>query len=100
MIRMNTSNPPGNEIGVARYLDSTLKAAGIETHLFDVTGDFYGDVVQVGFVARLRDTKRFDSAADLMAQLAADDQGARRALTLLAESAKLKGSMHFPPSTP
>jgi len=35
MIRMNTSNPPGNEIGVARYLDSTLKAEGIETHLFE-----------------------------------------------------------------
>src|SRR5688500_12190751 len=35
MIRMNTVNPPGNEITVARYLDSTLKAAGIETHLFE-----------------------------------------------------------------
>ena len=35
MIRMNTSNPPGNEIPVARYLDSTLKADGIETHLFE-----------------------------------------------------------------
>jgi hypothetical protein len=33
MIRMNTVNPPGNELQVARYLDSTLKAAGIETHL-------------------------------------------------------------------
>ena len=35
MIRMNTVNPPGNEIAVARYLDSTLKADGIETHLFE-----------------------------------------------------------------
>jgi acetylornithine deacetylase/succinyl-diaminopimelate desuccinylase-like protein len=35
MIRMNTSNPPGNEIAVARYLDSTLKAEGIETRLFE-----------------------------------------------------------------
>src|SRR5688500_9710402 len=35
MIRVNTVNPPGNEIGVAKYLDSTLKAAGIETHLFE-----------------------------------------------------------------
>jgi len=72
----------------------------IEAHLFDASGDFYGCVVQVGFVARLRDTKRFDSVADLMAQLAEDEKGARRALTLLAESGKLKGSMHFPPSTP
>ena len=35
MIRMNTVNPPGNEMQVARYLDSTMKAAGIETHLFE-----------------------------------------------------------------
>jgi acetylornithine deacetylase/succinyl-diaminopimelate desuccinylase-like protein len=37
MIRMNTVNPPGNELQVAKYLDSTLKAAGIETHLFEPT---------------------------------------------------------------
>ena len=37
MIRMNTVNPPGNEMPVARYLDSTLKAAGIETQLFEPT---------------------------------------------------------------
>jgi acetylornithine deacetylase/succinyl-diaminopimelate desuccinylase-like protein len=35
MIRMNTVNPPGNELQVAKYLDSTLRAAGIETHLFE-----------------------------------------------------------------
>ena len=34
LIQLNTVNPPGNEITVARYLDSTLRAAGIETHLF------------------------------------------------------------------
>lgn len=72
----------------------------IEAHLFDATGDFYGDVVQVGFVARLRETRRFAGPDALMSQLAADEDDARRALTLLAESAKLKGSMHFPPSSP
>jgi riboflavin kinase/FMN adenylyltransferase len=72
----------------------------IEAHLFEASGDFYGDAVQVGFVARLRDTMRFPSAAELMAQLAADETAARRALTLVAESGNLKGSMHFPPSTP
>ena len=35
MIRMNTVNPPGNELQVAKYLDSTMRAAGIETHLFE-----------------------------------------------------------------
>ena len=72
----------------------------IEAHLFDTSADFYGDVVQVGFVARLRDTRRFAGPTELMQQLTLDELGARRALTLLAESAKLKGSMHFPPSTP
>jgi len=72
----------------------------IEAHLFDAEGDYYGDAVQVGFVARLRDTRRFDGSAELMKQLAADEEGARRALTLLGEPGNLKGSMHFPPSTP
>jgi acetylornithine deacetylase/succinyl-diaminopimelate desuccinylase-like protein len=35
MIRMNTVNPPGHELQVARYLDSTFKAEGIESHLFE-----------------------------------------------------------------
>src|SRR3954465_11597429 len=34
MIRMNTVNPPGTELQAAKFLDSPLKAAGIETHLF------------------------------------------------------------------
>ena len=72
----------------------------IEAHLFDADGGFYGDAVQVGFVARLRETRRFAGPEALIKQLAADEVDARRALTLLAESAKLKGSMHFPPSTP
>jgi riboflavin kinase/FMN adenylyltransferase len=72
----------------------------IEAHLFDASGDFYGDVVSVAFVARLRDTMKFDGPAALMAQLAEDEQAARRALTPLVEPGSLKGSTHFPPSTP
>ncbi len=37
MLRINTVNPPGNELPVARYLDRALNAAGIETHLFEPT---------------------------------------------------------------
>jgi acetylornithine deacetylase/succinyl-diaminopimelate desuccinylase-like protein len=50
MIRMNTVNPPGNELQVARYLDSTLKAAGIETHLFEPAPN------RGALVARIRGT--------------------------------------------
>jgi riboflavin kinase/FMN adenylyltransferase len=71
----------------------------IEAHLFDVAGDFYGDVVQVGFVARLRETQRFDGVDALVAQLGVDARDARRALTASAEPGNLSGSMQFPPSS-
>ena len=48
MIRMNTVNPPGNEMPVARFLETTLKAAGIETHLFEPAPG------RAAFVARLK----------------------------------------------
>jgi acetylornithine deacetylase/succinyl-diaminopimelate desuccinylase-like protein len=48
MIRIDTVNPPGNEMAVARYLDGTLKAAGIETRLFEPSPG------RAAFVARLR----------------------------------------------
>lgn len=50
LIQLNTVNPPGNEILVARYLDSTLRAAGIETHLFEPSPG------RAAFVARLQGT--------------------------------------------
>jgi riboflavin kinase/FMN adenylyltransferase len=71
----------------------------IEVHLFDVDGDFYGDRVDVAFVARLRDTMRFSGPEALVAQLRLDADAARRALTALAESGNLNGSTHLPPST-
>jgi acetylornithine deacetylase/succinyl-diaminopimelate desuccinylase-like protein len=35
LIRMDTVNPPGREIGLARYLDDVLRGAGISTRLFE-----------------------------------------------------------------
>jgi riboflavin kinase/FMN adenylyltransferase len=75
-------------------------AHAIEAHLFDAGGDFYGDAVAVGFVARLRETRRFDGPAALTTQLADDARAARRALTASGEPGNLKGSMQVPPSTP
>jgi acetylornithine deacetylase/succinyl-diaminopimelate desuccinylase-like protein len=48
MIRINTVNPPGSELGLAKYLDETLTAEGIETHLFEPSPG------RAAFVARLR----------------------------------------------
>ena len=48
LIQLNTVNPPGNEITVARYLDSTLRSEGIETHLFEPSPG------RAAFIARLK----------------------------------------------
>ena len=52
-----------------------------EIHLFDASGDWYGDVVSVEFVARLRDTVRFAGVKELTEQLSRDAESARLALT-------------------
>ena len=72
----------------------------LEAHLFDASGDFYGDLVDVAFIARLRDTVRFPDVEALVTQLRRDVESAHRALTALGESHNLNGSKHVPPSTP
>lgn len=57
------------------------EARSLEAHLFDAAGDWYGARVRVEFIARLRDTQRFDTPAALVAQLGEDESAARRALT-------------------
>ena len=59
-------------------------ARSLEAHLFDASGDWYGARVRVEFVARLRGTRKFDGAAALVAQLGADAEAARLALTASA----------------
>ena len=71
----------------------------LEAHLFDADGDFYGERLDVAFVARLRDTVRFPDADALVAQLRRDADAARRALTAFAEPHNLNGSTPVPPST-
>ena len=52
LIRLETVNPPGNEILVARYLDHTLRAEGIETTLLEPAPG------RAALVARLRGSGR------------------------------------------
>jgi riboflavin kinase/FMN adenylyltransferase len=72
----------------------------IEAHLFDVDGDFYGEFVDVVFVARLRDIMRFDGIDALRTQLAVDERAARHALTALGGPGNLNGSTPASPSLP
>lgn len=53
----------------------------LEVHLFDATGDWYGETVSVDLIRRLRDTTRFESVEALVEQLGRDADHARLALT-------------------
>jgi riboflavin kinase/FMN adenylyltransferase len=57
---------------------------GLEVHAFDATGDWYGANVRVEFVARLRDTVRFDGPEALVAQLKIDAEQARAAVRAIS----------------
>ena len=49
----------------------------LEVHLFDFDREIYGEYVQVEFIKRLRDEKRFDSFPELKAQIERDAAQAR-----------------------
>jgi riboflavin kinase/FMN adenylyltransferase len=53
----------------------------LEVHLFEASGDWYGESVSVAFVRRLRDVQRFDGVEALVSQLGRDAADARLALT-------------------
>jgi acetylornithine deacetylase/succinyl-diaminopimelate desuccinylase-like protein len=50
LLRFDTTNPPGNELPLARYLEGELKAAGIETILLEPSPN------RAALVGRLRGT--------------------------------------------
>lgn len=52
----------------------------LEVHLFDFDGDLYGQHLDVDFVARLRDERRFDSLDALVEQMHRDAAAARAIL--------------------
>jgi riboflavin kinase / FMN adenylyltransferase len=62
-------------IGTRPTVDGTRTV--LEVHLFDFDQDIYGRYVQVEFVLKLRDEKRFDSFQALKEQIARDAAEAR-----------------------
>ena len=48
------------------------KKAILEVNLFDFSGDIYGEYLDVTFVRKLRDEKKFDSLTDLQQQIVQD----------------------------
>ena len=55
----------------------------LEVHLFDFARTIYGQPLRIAFAERLRDEQKFGSVDELIAQLADDEQRARRVLTAL-----------------
>jgi riboflavin kinase/FMN adenylyltransferase len=56
-------------------------AASLEVHCFDLDADLYDASIRVDFIARLRETRKFEGIDALRAQLGRDAQDAKRALS-------------------
>jgi len=54
----------------------------LETHVFDFSGDLYGREIEVEFVARLREERRFDDLGAMVEQMHRDAAAARAVLAV------------------
>ena len=52
----------------------------LEVNILDFNGDLYGQMVNISFVARLREERRFDSPDTLVAQLERDEKQVKQLL--------------------
>ena len=59
-------------IGSRPTLQSAKPQLRVEAHLLDFTGDLYGRDLEIVFVEKLREEKKFPSLADLRTQIARD----------------------------
>jgi riboflavin kinase/FMN adenylyltransferase len=76
---------PGHPGLVSIGTRPTFQDAGqllVEVHLLDYDGDLYGAVLELELMHRLRDERRFDSAAELVDQMHRDEAEARARLGL------------------
>lgn len=62
-----------------------LESPLFEVHLFDFSGELYGALITVEFIAWLRPEQHFDSVEALKAQIAADCENAKRILSTVGD---------------
>jgi riboflavin kinase / FMN adenylyltransferase len=78
--------PDGSEVPTAISLGrrptiyDDAPASLLEAHLLDFSGDLYGEMARVRFVARLRGEERFDTVDELVEQIGRDCDHARALL--------------------
>ena len=65
-------------IGLRPTLAANAPQLRVEAHLLDFNGDLYGRELEVTFVARLRDEKKFPALNELKAQIVRDIAEARK----------------------
>jgi riboflavin kinase/FMN adenylyltransferase len=75
--------PSVTNVGTRPTVDQSGRTV-IETHIFNLDRDLYGQSLRIGFVQRLRDERAFDSLDALRAQIDADCQRARVLFTRLS----------------
>jgi len=59
-------------IGKRPTFERSLVTSRVETHILDFHDDIYGEAIQLEFIQRLRDEKRFDSVTNLVKQINTD----------------------------
>ena len=69
-------HPSVTNVGTRPTVDASGRTV-VETHIFNLDRDLYGESIRVGFVQRLRDERAFESLDLLRAQIDADCQRAR-----------------------
>jgi len=75
-----TKFPAVTNIGTRPTFDLQTVKTNIETHLLDFDRRLYGQELQVEFVSRLREERRFSSANELLEQIRQDIQQTREIL--------------------
>jgi riboflavin kinase / FMN adenylyltransferase len=75
--------PSVTNVGTRPTVDQSGRTV-IETHIFNLDRDLYGQPMRIGFVQRLRDERAFESVDALRAQIDADCQRARVLFTRLS----------------
>lgn len=73
-------------IGVRPTFEDQPAAPVVETHLLDYDGDeFYGEILRLDFITRLRAEQKFSGVGELLAQIQRDIEAGRLVLTARAD---------------
>jgi riboflavin kinase/FMN adenylyltransferase len=70
-----------SNVGVRPTFETSPVPPRVEAHLLDFNDDIYGENLQLEFVSRLRDERRFPSIDSLIAQISQDSLRAREILS-------------------